>query len=185
MSNPFETSAPAPAARQTTPTQRVSQAAGPDFGNGAAAPAPRIDGTRPNDSFAPPATTGGDPFAMPTGGGSGEKISEMVGELLLVKPTEFVEGITTRLGPADAVRADLVILSDVTGRQGDVCPGLLVFQTALMRDLVRVLSGPTPYLLGRLAMGKEQPGKNAPYIFDQPTDEDMVLARQYLAARSL
>lgn len=120
-----------------------------------------------------------DPFAMPSGPGSGEKITDFVGELLLVRPEALVPNISTRIGVADAIRADVVPLSGE--RAGESLDGVLVFQTALMRDLTRVLDGPSPYLLGRLAMGEAKSGKSAPYIFDTPDEDDKAAARSYLA----
>lgn len=154
-------------------------AAGPKSESSSAAT--KIKGDKPGDAFDPPAVAGADPFDMPSGPGSGERITDLMGELLLVKPLEYLQGINTKLGPTDAIRADVAILSG--DRQGDLSQGMLIFQIALMRDLMRVLEGPNPYLLGRLGLGEEKAGKSAPYIFEQPTDEDRVLARQYLAAQ--
>ncbi len=146
-----------------------------------ASAAPKISGDKASDQFSTPPAAGADPFDMPSGPGSGERITDLLGELLLVKPLEYLQGIQTKLGETDAIRADVAILSG--DRQGDLSSGMLVFQIALMRDLMRVLDGPNPYLLGRLGLGQEKSGKSAPYIFEPPTDEDKVLARQYLSAQ--
>lgn len=169
--NPFSkarTSAPA----TKTETKPEPKKAEPDFDTAAS--------TKPEPAKTRATKSGGDPFDMPSGPGSGEKITDFMGELLLVKPLELLEGITTSIGIADAIRADVVILSG--DRQGDLVDGVLVFQTALRRDLGRILDGPSPFLLGRLGKGAAKAGKSAPFIFEQPEDEDKDLARQYLAS---
>lgn len=135
------------------------------------------------DAFAPAgaAAPDGDPFATPAGPGSGEKITDFEGHLLLVTPTEHVEGMDTSIGKSDVVRADMVVLDG--DRPGYEVPDILVFQTALRRDLLRVLNGTAPMMLGRLGRGTAKQGKSAPWIFAPPTDEDKTLARQYLEAR--
>ena len=123
----------------------------------------------------------GDPFADPAGPGSGEKITDFDGHLLLVTPTEHVESMYTRHGTVDVVRANVVVLDGA--QPGHEIPDMLVFQTALKRDLIRVLNGTGKMMLGRLGRGEAKNGKSAPWIFIPGTDEDKTLARQYLAAR--
>lgn len=123
-----------------------------------------------------------DPFASPSGPGSGEKITDYVGELLLVTPEELIENMETSIGTADAVRCNMAVLTGESA--GHICEGILVFQTALRRDLIRILDSPNAsMLLGRLGKGEAKKGKSAPYIFEQPTDEEKVTARQFLAAQ--
>ncbi len=121
----------------------------------------------------------GDPFSSPSGGGSDHRISDFVGELLLVKPTEDIEEMLTEIGTTDAVRADVVPLTGANA--GELCEDMLVFQMALKRALRKVMNGDKPYLLGRLAMGTKKPGKSAPYIFEEATAEEVAIARAYLA----
>ena len=119
----------------------------------------------------------GDLFSTPSGA-SDFRISDFVGELLLIKPTEVIEDMTTEIGTTDAVRADITPLTG--DHAGTECPDMLVFQTALKRELRKVLDGPNPFLCARLQMGAKKPGKNAPYIFVGPSEEDVTLARKYL-----
>src|SRR5699024_3627411 len=135
------------------------------------------------DAFAPAgsALPDGDPFATPAGPGSGEKITDFEGRLLLLTPTEPVEGMDASIGKSDVVRADMVVLDG--DQQGHEVPDLLVFQTALRRDLLRIMNGGvSKMMLGRLGRGEAKQGKSAPWIFIQPTDEDKALARQYIEA---
>lgn len=112
-----------------------------------------------------------DPFAMPSGGGSDYKISEFLGELLLVSPTEVDSMVTSvsKDGPSEFVRVDVIRLDNGNERVDD----LLVFQEALRRTLKKVLRGDNAWVLGRLEMGTAQKGKNAPYILSKPTEEDV------------
>lgn len=188
MTNPFAGAAAAP---QTTPAAQPAAGANP-FGGGQAAPAaqPAPQQAPPAaDAFAaPPSTTpepaapaaGGDPFGMPSGGGSGSKIADDLGQALLVRPTEFRENITTQHGPANAVQADWIVL---TGPEaGQVREGSLVFQTMLVSDLKKILDNPaTPFMVGFLTKAEPSPGKSAAFIFATPDEAQVTLARQAAA----
>lgn len=170
------TANPFTAKRSQTPAASAAPAAsnGPAFET-APSTKPEVNTT------APAAKSSGDPFAMPAGPGSGEKITDFMGELVLVKPVEYLTDLATSIGTADAIRVDTVVLTGE--RQGDLIENMLVFQTALMRDLKRIMEGSSPFLLGKLGKGQAKAGKSAPYIFEQPTEDDITLARQYLAAQ--
>jgi len=190
MTNPFEIFKPQnqQAAAPAQPATGNVQTAPPMFGQPAAPaqPAPATNGFGAQPTFSdPPSTTpqapANDPFADPSGPGSGERISDMVGCLLLCKPVDFIPQFGTANGPCDTIRADIAIL-DNTQNPGYVAEGILVFQSALVRDLNRVLKGPVPYLLGRLARGEARGNKSAPYIFAKASDEEKTLAGQFLTA---
>lgn len=130
----------------------------------------------------------GDPFSTPPGV-SEYKITDLVGILMLVKPTEVIPEMDTEIGQAEnVIRADVVTLEDITIEDGTeleagtLIEDVLIFQMALKRALLRVFDGPNPYLLGRLGRGNAKKGKSAPYIFERPDKDDAVLARQYLAS---
>ncbi|QGH80055.1 hypothetical protein SEA_NHAGOS_44 [Gordonia phage NHagos] len=120
----------------------------------------------------------GDPFSLPPTPAE-INVSDLVGTLVLCKPTEIIESMETTSGLAEnVVRADVVALDgDLEGDYEDV----LFFQTALKRALAKVFDGPNPYLLGRIEMGTAKKGKNAPYLFGKPDEDDMNVARAYLA----
>lgn len=126
---------------------------------------------------AAPASKGGDPFSSP-GGATEHRISDFVGELVLVKPTEDIEEMLTEIGTTDAVRADVTPLTGPSA--GELCEDMLIFQMALKRSLRKVMNGDKPYLLGRLTMGSKKPGKSAPYIFAEATPEEVAIARAHL-----
>lgn len=104
-------------------------------------------------------------------------IKDLLGELVLFTPTEYVEEIQTDFGTKDAVMTDLVVLSqDGTPEYTDV----MVFQGSLIGQLKRKI--PTKRkLLGVIAKGEAKKGQNAPYILVAPTDEQAQAARNYLA----
>jgi hypothetical protein len=129
-----------------------------------------------------PATPVGDPFADPTGG-SGEKVADLLGMLVLVTPTEYVEGMQTDIGVSNAVRADVVLLDGP--RQGEAIDNMLFFQRALSRDLLSIMRNPqASMLIGRIGKGEAKAGKSAPYLFSKATEDEKNIARQYLATRN-
>ena len=187
MSNPFAGAAAAP---QTPPASQPA-AQGNPFG-GAQAPAaqtpPPAQAAPAADAFAAPPSTvpepapaaGGDPFGMPSGGGSGAKIADDLGQALLIRPTELRENVSTQHGLATAVQCDWIVLTGAEA--GQVREGSLVFQTALVSDLKRILANPaTPFMVGVLTMGEAKQGKSAPYIFATPDESQVALARQAAA----
>lgn len=168
MTNPF-----ANATRTATPP-----ATQPAFQAPAAKPEPK---PAPATKVESAGTGFGDPFGQPAGPSSGEKITDMLGCLLLVKPTEYIEEMSTTSGDTDAVRADIAIL-DNTEEPGRIAKGVLIFQQVLKRDLRTIMDSPHPYLLGRLDRGQAKGNKSAPYIFVKFTEEEEALAHQFLQA---
>lgn len=114
-----------------------------------------------------------DPFSLPSSGGGDYKFTDFLNELLLVNPIS-VETMATKIAPeTEVVRVNVIRLDNQTEQVDD----LLVFQTALIRNLKKVLRGPNEWVLGRLTMGAPSPGKNAPYILDKPTAEEIAQAK--------
>ena len=189
MSNPFAGAAAAP---QSAPAAQPAAGANP-FGGGQAAPAAqpapapsqaevdafvsRAEGIV-NSPAAPAA--GGDQFGMPSGGGSGSKIADDLGQALLVRPTEVRTDMKTQHGLVDAVQADWIVL---TGPEaGQVRESSLVFQTMLVGDLKKILANPaTPFMVGFLTKAEPSPGKSAAFIFATPDEAQVALARQAAA----
>lgn len=141
----------------------------------------KVETTKP--AAEQPANLGmGDPFAAPTGVGDGSRITEFVGRLLLVKPTEVIAEMNTSQGKArDVVRADIAVLDDAE-EPGRIVEGVLLFQQALKREAKAIYDGPLPYLLGRLDKGKTN-GGNTLYTFQEANEADVTLARQFVEAR--
>ena len=184
MTNPFAGAAAAP---QTAPAAQPA-AQGNPFGGAQAAPPAQTPPPAADAFAAPPSTVpepaappaGGDPFGMPSGGGSGAKIADDLGQALLIRPTELRENVSTQHGLATAVQCDWIVLTGAEA--GQVREGSLVFQTALVSDLKRILANPaTPFMVGVLTMGEAKQGKSAPYIFATPSEDQVALARQAAA----
>lgn len=116
-----------------------------------------------------------DAFDAPS---SGARITDFEGSLLLVKPTSRQQGIPTAYGPADAIVADIVVLD---GKYANVEPytDVYVFQKALQGQL-KAKVGTGRYVLGRLGRGTAKPGQSAPWILQDPTEQDKETARTYL-----
>lgn len=171
MTNPFA----APAATAPAPAAPASTAVVDPVSTAPATPPAQISTDKPKNLGM------GDPFAAPKGIGDGERITDFVGRLLLVKPTEFIEKMNTTQGPSDAVRADLAVLDD-PDEPGKIVIGVLLFQQALRREAKAILDGPLPYLLGRLHKGTTG-NNNTLYTFQEANEAEIALARQFLAAR--
>ncbi|GAA3765690.1 hypothetical protein [Micromonospora maritima] len=109
---------------------------------------------------------------------TGGAITDFDGALLLVTPTEIRENVPTKNGPSDATVADVQV---VDGPQaGTELKSILVFQKILQKQL-RPKVGTGRMVLGRLGKGTATPGKTAPWILGDPTDQDKQAARDHLA----
>lgn len=108
-------------------------------------------------------------------------VKDLLGDLVLFSPTEYVEEVKTDFGDKDAVITDLVVLTqEGTPEYQDV----MIFQGSLIGQLKRKITGGRK-LLGVIAKGEAKKGQNAPYILAAPTDEQKQAARDYLAGRTV
>lgn len=105
-------------------------------------------------------------------------VKDLLGELVLFTPTEYVEEVQTDFGTKDAVVTDLVVLTQGGAEYQDV----MIFQGSLIGQLKRKIQGGRK-LLGVIAKGEAKKGQNAPYILAAPTDEQKQVARDFLAGR--
>lgn len=122
-----------------------------------------------------------DPFAAPAVS-SDAKITEFAGDLLLITPTSYEEDVQTVHGSKDAVKANIVVIDEKRPERSEKHEGMLIFQG-------RLIGQTKPYVgkslvLGRLREAKElqKKGQNAPWILDDPSDDDKIKAREYLAS---
>jgi hypothetical protein len=118
-------------------------------------------------------------------------VKDLLGELVLFTPSEYVDEVTTDFGTKDAIITDLVVLSqDGQPTYDDV----MIFQGSLIGALKRkipVTANPAQGIaaregrkvLGVIAKGDAKKGQNAPYILTQPDDDQKQMARDYLAGR--
>jgi hypothetical protein len=109
-------------------------------------------------------------------------VKDLLGELVLFSPTEYVEEVKTDFGDKDAVITDLVVLTAEGGpaEYQDV----MIFQGSLIGQLKRKITGGRK-LLGVIAKGEAKKGQNAPYILAAPDDAQKQVARDYLAGRTI
>ena len=116
------------------------------------------------------------PFAAPASSeGASVKPADLEGHLLIIKPVEYKTGIQTSLGEAEAVEVDLVDLDTNTEHTS-----VLFFNVAL-RNALRPNIG--KQVLARIGKGVAKPGKTAPWILLNATDNqaDIDKATAYLA----
>lgn len=121
-----------------------------------------------------------DPFAAPRGA-SGDKISDDLDQGLVVRPSEYIQSMTTTQGVTDAVQADWIVLTGPD--QGKVRSGL-VFQTVLKKELRAILGTPTPMMVGILVRGVAKGTNSAPFLFAPANDEVRGLAAQAAKANN-
>lgn len=122
---------------------------------------------------------------IPTGdiqaAGAGDRIDYQAlnGALLLVFPLDFRPQVPTVNGIRDAVQCNVVVL-DGPHAGLELSDGL-IFPGGLVRTLRSKINGT---VLGRLSQGAAQQGKNPPWIFLQPTEDELTRARQWMAQRA-
>lgn len=97
------------------------------------------------------------------------------GSLLIIEPLSFEPGITTSFGPADAVKADVYVL---TGPDtAEEFKETLVFPKLLASQLKNQIG---KKVVGRLTQGAAKPGQSAPWLLDQAAEEDLEKAKAFL-----
>lgn len=107
-------------------------------------------------------------------------VKDLLGELVLFSPTEYVEEVQTDFGTKDAVVTDLVVLTADGGPSE--YQDVMIFQGSLIGQLKRKI--PTGRkVLGVIAKGEAKKGQNAPYILGAPDDAQKQMARDFLAGR--
>lgn len=123
-----------------------------------------------------------DPFDAP--GSGGVKITEYQGSLLLITPEEYVTEVPTSFGEKDAVRASIVVLDgpNLEGDKPEEFADCLIFQGVLIgQTKAKIGKG---MVLGRLGQRPaSKPGQNPAWALEDPTDEDKVKARAFLATK--
>lgn len=175
MSNPFMAGA-------NTQPQTTNQSTQPEQEAQAAQQGPAAStlgmSTPSQASGQPPRPQGNlsDMFARGSKAGDGAKIKDDMGAAVLVRPTEFIQGMKTSQGLADCVRADWVVLDGPN--QGAVRKDSLVFNQVLISSLKDLPGTATPFLVGVVGMGEAKGGKSAPLLFLDPQPEHVELAVQ-------
>jgi hypothetical protein len=119
-------------------------------------------------------------------GGPGErsnfKLADHEGALLLITPRSLEEGIETAFGESDAIKADIVVLTNTDGKKlkepiEEV--GVLIFQRVVIGQLTESIGNRR--VLGTIGRGVAKKGQSAPFLIEVPEDDDKAIARAYLA----
>lgn len=185
MTNPFLANNAAPAAAPAATAPQTQAPAAPQFqAPPAAAPAQAPVAQAPGAAAigGVPSVDSSDPFATPTGGGDGSKISDDLNQAVLIRPTEYIPSMKTTQGVTDAVKADWIVLTGPN--QGQVRNASLIFQKVLKGELTRIMGTPKPLMVAVVSMGEARNGNNAPYLFAPADDATKALAAQAASAHN-
>lgn len=115
--------------------------------------------------------------SAPTGG---IQWADHKGKLLVIEPLSVESGIQTAFGTADAVKANVYVLTG-PGESEDF-PDCLVFPKLLASQLRSQIGNK---VVGRLSQGQAKSGQSAPWLLDAAGPEDIEKAKAYLAAKSV
>ena len=130
----------------------------------------------PSGAPAAPGPNLSDMFATGSKAGDGAKIKADMGQAVLIRPTEYVDSMTTAHGVTDAVRADWVVLTGPDA--GQVRLDSLIFQKVLVSTLKALPGSSTPFCVGVVAEGEAKAGKSAPIILADPEPEHLEYAQR-------
>lgn len=102
------------------------------------------------------------------------------GRLLLITPKSYEEDITTTYGKKDAVKADVVVIDEANPAASEKIEDALLFGGVLIGQTKSMIG--KQLVLGRLGQGAAKAGQNPPWKLDDPTEDEKVKARAYLAS---
>lgn len=125
-------------------------------------------------------SSGDDEFGDP-GERSSFKIADHEGALLLITPRSLEEGIETSFGEADAIKADVVVLTKTNGKplaEPEEHQGALIFQRVVIGQLESKIGNGR--VLGKVGRGVAKKGQSAPFLIEKAEDDEKDLARAYL-----
>ena len=140
--------------------------------------APKTDATSKPKSATP--VEDDDEFGGP-GERSNFKLADHVGTLILFTPKSLEEGIETSFGAADAIKTDVVVLTTEKGKalkEPIEEFGALIFQRVVIGQLSESIA--KRRVLGRIGKGVAKKGQSEPFLIEEPSDDDKVIARAYI-----
>lgn len=111
--------------------------------------------------------------APPSGG---VKWEELKGKLLVLEPLALEQGIQTTYGTADAVRANIHVLTG-PGEAEDYAD-CLVFPKVLAGQLKGQIG---KKVVGRLGQGSAKASQSPPWILEEAGPDDMAKAQEWLS----
>lgn len=102
------------------------------------------------------------------------------GNLLIIEPLSHEVGIQTSFGVADAVKANVYVL---TGPDtAEEFPEALIFPKLLASQAKSQIG---KKVVGRLGQGTAKPGQSAPWLLEEATTEDVEKAKSYLSSKGV
>jgi hypothetical protein len=115
------------------------------------------------------------PFAAPAPSGDQLPPKEIVGQLLIARPLEWVPTVKTVNGDKDAIRCDVVVLTqqNLDGSYGIVSRDVLWFSGRIVGALKKQIG---ELVLARMTLGTGKPGQNAPYELQSAVEDAQAVA---------
>jgi hypothetical protein len=115
-------------------------------------------------------------FDMPADGSSKLSFSNLEGQLVLISASRVEAEIQTTYGVKSATVVDCHVIET-----GEVYRDKYAWPSYI-QDQLRTNVGSGRFVLGRVGKGKNvKAGQTPPWRLNNPTDEDQVMARKYLA----
>ena len=120
-----------------------------------------------------------DPFDSPASGNF--KAKDYPNSLLLITPSEYLTGVKTVNGEKDCVDGQVVVIDETDPAASEVIDNGRLFGGQLIAATKSKIG---KMVLGRLGQGVAKPGQNAPWVLNDPTEDDRVKARAFLASKA-
>ena len=108
-------------------------------------------------------------FSAPSTSTESVKVADLNGHLLIIEPIEYKTGITTVHGDADAIEVRINDLDTNTSHDS-----VLFFNVALKNALKTKIG---QKVLARIGQGTAKPGKSAPWILVNATEDADAVAK--------
>ena len=108
-------------------------------------------------------------FSAPSSSTESVKVADLAGALLIIEPIEYKVGIQTVHGETDAIEVNLVDLDS-----NKTYNNVLFFNVALKNALKAKVG---QKVLARIGQGQAKPGKSAPWILNDATNDAAAVAK--------
>ena len=108
-------------------------------------------------------------FSAPSSSTESVKVADLAGALLIIEPIEYKVGIQTVHGESDAIEVNLVDLDN-----NKTYNNVLFFNVALKNALKAKVG---QKVLARIGQGVAKPGKSAPWILNDATNDAAAVAK--------
>ena len=108
-------------------------------------------------------------FSAPSSSTESVKVADLAGALLIIEPIEYKVGIQTVHGETDAIEVNLVDLDN-----NKTYNNVLFFNVALKNALKAKVG---QKVLARIGQGVAKPGKSAPWILNDATNDATAVAK--------